>query len=139
MWPPQTKNENTMKTTLPFILAVLTSTLSAQVSFDRLLNADKEPQNWLTYSGSYSSWRYITLNQITSANAKDLQIKWVCQAKMVNPYQATPIVLDGVLYTTQGNDVVALDAATGKMFWIFRYTPAPDARFCCGGPNRGLA
>jgi alcohol dehydrogenase (cytochrome c) len=43
------------------------------------------------------------------------------------------------MYTTQGNDVLALDAATGKIFWIYPYTPASDARFCCGRITRGLA
>ncbi len=43
------------------------------------------------------------------------------------------------MYTTQGNDVLALDATTGKIFWIFPYTPSSDARFCCGRITRGLA
>jgi alcohol dehydrogenase (cytochrome c) len=42
------------------------------------------------------------------------------------------------MYTTQGNDVLALDATTGKIFWIFPYTPASDAKFCCGRITRGL-
>ena len=42
----------------------------AQVSPDRILNAQKEPQNWLTYSGSYLSQRYSQLTQITPANAR---------------------------------------------------------------------
>ena len=65
-------------------------------------------------------------------------MKWVFQARWLDYYQATPLVVDGVMYTTQGNDVVALDATTGKMFWIYPYTPASDARFCCGRITRGL-
>ena len=61
------------------------------------------------------------------------------QARWLDYNQATPLVVDGIMYTTQGNDVVALDAATGKMFWIYPYTPASDARFCCGRITRGLA
>jgi alcohol dehydrogenase (cytochrome c) len=130
-----------MKVHLLLMVAALTSavSVSAQVPFERIQNADKEPQNWLTYNGTYSGWRYSPLDQITAANAKDLQLKWVFQARSLNPYEPTPLVVDGVLYTTQGNDVVALDATTGKMFWIYRYAPAADARFCCGGVNRGLA
>ena len=109
------------------------------MSSDRLLNAQKEPQNWLTYSGSYMSQRYSPLTQITPANAKDLELKWVFQARWLDYYQATPLVVDGIMYTTQGNDVVALDAVTGKMFWIYPYAPASDARFCCGRITRGLA
>ena len=109
------------------------------MSSDRILNAQKEPQNWLTYSGTYMSQRYSQLTQITTANAKDLQLKWVFQARWLDYYQATPLVADGVMYTTQGNDVLALDATTGKIFWIYPYTPAADAKFCCGRITRGLA
>jgi alcohol dehydrogenase (cytochrome c) len=48
--------------------------------------------------------------------------------------------VDGVMYTVQApNDIVALDAATGRIFWIYSYSPAPQARLCCGRVNRGLA
>jgi alcohol dehydrogenase (cytochrome c) len=124
------------------ILAVtviaLSQLLLAQVSSDRLLNAQKESHNWLTYSGGYMSQRYSQLTQITPANVKDLELKWVFQARWLDYNQATPLVVDGVLYTTQGNDVVALDAATGKIFWIYPYTPT-EVRLCCGRITRGLA
>ncbi|RPI55594.1 MAG: PQQ-dependent dehydrogenase, methanol/ethanol family [Acidobacteria bacterium] len=122
------------------LVAVLAlgSFLLAQVSPDRLLNAQKEPHNWLTYSGSYMSQRHSPLTQITTANVKDLELKWVFQARWLDYYQATPLVVDGIMYTTQGNDVVALDATTGKIFWIYPYTPA-DVRLCCGRITRGLA
>ena len=113
--------------------------LAAQVSPERILNAQKEPQNWLTYSGGYMSQRHSPLTQITTGNAKDLELKWVFQARWLDYYQATPLVVDGIMYTTQGNDVVALDAATGKIYWIYPYTPATDAKFCCGRITRGLA
>jgi alcohol dehydrogenase (cytochrome c) len=48
--------------------------------------------------------------------------------------------VNGVLYTVQApNDVVALDAATGRVFWVYSYSPSPQARLCCGRVNRGLA
>ena len=94
--------------------------LFAQVSSERLLRAGEEPDNWLTYSGTYSSHRYSSLNQITSQNAKDLEMKWVFQARSLEKFEATPLVVDGVMYLTQApNDVVALDAATGRVFWIY--------------------
>ena len=119
--------------------ALLGSSLLAQVSPDRILNAQKEPQNWLTYSGTYMSQRYSQLTQITPANVRNLELKWVFQARWLDYNQATPLVVDGIMYTTQGNDVLALDATTGKIFWIFPYTPSADARFCCGRITRGLA
>ena len=109
------------------------------VTFERLLNASKEPQNWLTYGGTYRSIHYSSLTQITPANVKDLELKWVFQAWWLGPFENTPLVVDGVLYTTQGDDVVALDAITGRLFWISPYTPAADTKACCGRITRGLA
>src|SRR5271157_5130569 len=80
--------------------------LSAQVSFERLLDAAKEPQNWLTYSGTNSSQRYSPLSQITAANAKNLELQWVFQARSLDKFEATPLVVDGIMYTVQApNDV----------------------------------
>jgi alcohol dehydrogenase (cytochrome c) len=109
------------------------------VTPQRLLHQDSEPQNWLTFAGSYSSLHFSLLNQITTANAHDLELKWVFQARWLDPYETTPLVVNGVLYTMQGDDVVALDATTGRLFWIYRYTPNPEARLCCGRISRGLA
>jgi len=112
----------------------------AQVTPQRLQAAASEPQNWLTYSGGYQSQRYSTLDQITPANVKNLKLQWVYQAPVAGNWQTTPLVVDGVMYLTQRlNDVVALDATTGRAFWMYRYTPAQDRIVCCGANNRGLA
>jgi alcohol dehydrogenase (cytochrome c) len=112
----------------------------AQVSNDRLLHANDEPQNWLTYSGSYASQRYSQLKQIDPANVKNLELKWVFQAQSLQKFEATPLVVDGVMYLTQSpNDVVALDPKSGRVFWIYHYVVSPLARPCCGIVNRGLA
>ena len=114
--------------------------LNAQVTYERLLHAGQEPQNWLTYSGTYLGQRYSTLDQITPANAKNLEMQWVFQADSLQKMEASPIVVDGVMYVTQApNDVVALDAKTGRVFWTYQYEVSPDARLCCGRVNRGLA
>src|SRR5579871_1548269 len=114
--------------------------LLAQVSFDRILNANKEPQNWLTYSGTTLSQRHSLLDQITPANVKNLELAWVYQVRSLEKYEATSLVVDGVLYTVQPpNDVVALDATTGRVYWTYSYSPDKDARPCCGRVNRGLA
>jgi alcohol dehydrogenase (cytochrome c) len=127
-------------TTRTILLSLcLAASLPAQVTYDRILNADKEPQNWLTYGGTYKSLHYSLLNQINPGNAKDLELKWVFQAHWLDPYETTPLVVDGVLYTMQGNDVVALDATTGRVFWIHPYIPASNTVQCCGRISRGLA
>ncbi|HLK46625.1 MAG TPA: PQQ-dependent dehydrogenase, methanol/ethanol family [Bryobacteraceae bacterium] len=110
------------------------------VPFDRILHAEREPQNWLTYSGTLMSQRHSGLTQINADNAKDLALKWVFQSRTVEKMEVTPLVVDGVMYTVQGiNDVYALDAATGKMFWRYLYKPDAEARNCCGQETRGLA
>src|SRR3989442_11548147 len=130
---------------LLLVWVVLSSLLSAsmssgQVSFERILGADKEPENWLTYSGTTLSQRLSLLNQITPANVKNLELQWIYQARSLEKFEATPLVVDGIMYTVQApNDVVALDAATGRIFWTYSWTPESAARPCCGRVNRGVA
>jgi alcohol dehydrogenase (cytochrome c) len=110
------------------------------VTYDRLLNAAKEPQNWLTYGGNYFSHRHSPLTQITPANVKNLALSWMYQSPLTGSWQATPIVVDGIMYLTQRpNEVVALDAATGRAFWVYRHQNAANLVVCCGSNNRGLA
>jgi alcohol dehydrogenase (cytochrome c) len=125
---------------LPLSLLLLAGSLAAQVTPDRLLNADKEPQNWLNYSGGFMSQRYSPLTQITPANIKNLELQWVFQARSLEKFEATPLVVDGIMYTVQApNDVVALDPVTGRVFWTYSYAPSPLSRPCCGRVNRGVA
>ena len=110
------------------------------VTFDRLLHPDREPQNWLSYSRGIDGQRYSPLDQITPANVKNLELQWVWQARSLEKFEATPLVVDGVMYLTDPpNNVVALDAKTGAVFWTYDYRPSADARVCCGAVNRGLA
>ncbi|HTF63250.1 MAG TPA: PQQ-dependent dehydrogenase, methanol/ethanol family, partial [Edaphobacter sp.] len=123
-----------------FLWLLTTSGLFAQVSYERLLHPNQEPRNWLTYSGGYFSQRHSLLDQITPANVKHLELSWVFQAQSLEKFEATPIVVDGIMYVTQPpNDIVALDAKTGRLFWIYQYHVSPGARLCCGLVNRGLA
>ena len=64
---------------IAMFIACASSSLLAQVSYQRLLNADKEPQNWLTYGGSYKSHRYSALTQINRQNAGQLKLAWAYQ------------------------------------------------------------
>jgi len=122
------------------LIGVWSLPAQAQVTSQRLVAASSEPQNWLTYSGGYYSQRYSPLDQITPANVKNLKLQWVYQSPVAGNWQTTPLVVDGVMYLTQRlNDVVALDAITGRAFWTYRYTPAQDRIVCCGANNRGLA
>ena len=114
--------------------------LRAQATYDRILNASDEPENWLTYNGTYSSQRHSGLRQITAANVRDLESKWVLQNQVFGAWQSNPIVVDGIMYVTQRpNDVMAVDPVTGRVFWVYQHTPAENARVCCGANNRGVA
>ena len=116
------------------------ASMRAQVSFDRILKAASEPENWLTYSGGLASHRYSGLTQITPANVRNLELQWAFQALSLEKFEATPLVVDGVLYTVQApNDIVAIDPVSGRTFWTYSYKPSPQARPCCGRVNRGVA
>ena len=126
--------------TRAWLLLATAGCLTAQVTFERIVNAGKEPQNWLIHSGTYDGNRYTTLNQITPDNVKNLGVQWVFQSRMAEKFEVTPLVVDGVMYITEAtNNVYALDAATGRAFWEFRYSPAHGPRVCCGLLNRGVA
>ena len=125
---------------LGVLLLAASYRLDAQVTYDRILRAVDEPQNWLTYSGTYMSQRYSPLRQIDASNVKNLEMKWMMQNQVFGPWETTPLVVDGVMYLTQRpNDVIALDAKTGKMFWLYRYTNSGRQTVCCGAENRGVA
>ncbi len=128
-----------MRTLCP-LLALVAPLLNAQITFDRIVDANKEPRNWLTYSGTPLSQRHSLLTQINPANVKNLELQWVFQSQSLEKFEASPLVVDGVLYTVQApNDAVAMDAETGRIFWVSPYAPSPEARVCCGRVNRGLA
>jgi len=109
------------------LFCLLTVSVSAQVTPDRLLHPDREPQNWLTYSGGYASQRYSLLTHITRDNVRNLALKWVWRPRYLDKMETTPLVVDGVLYTVHNSEVVALDAATGRSFWTFRYAVPPES------------
>jgi glucose dehydrogenase len=110
------------------------------VTPERLRDSSKEPQNWLTYSGGYASQRHSLLTTIRPDNARDLELKWVYQTRSLERHQVTPLVVNGTMYTIQSpNDVIALNAATGKQIWAYSYRPDPAARNCCGKLSRGVA
>jgi alcohol dehydrogenase (cytochrome c) len=122
------------------IVFLMTVAIQAQVTFDRLVAAPSEPQNWLTYNGNVQSNHFSALDQIKAGNVANLDLKWVSQVQSLEKFEATPLVIDGVMYVTEPpNTAVALDARTGRPYWRYE-RPVPDATFvCCGNVNRGLA
>ncbi|MEJ7607403.1 MAG: PQQ-binding-like beta-propeller repeat protein [Bryobacteraceae bacterium] len=97
--------------------------------------------NWPHYGGTQSAWRHSALAQVNRSNVQKLKPVWAFQTGDVDGgLQATPIVLDGVMYiSTSWNHIYAIDAVNGKEIWSFKYPkPAQGATFY--GPwNRGVA
>jgi alcohol dehydrogenase (cytochrome c) len=132
---------------LPLLVLYLTLTICflakiifAQAPYQRIRDAAAEPQNWLTYSGNYQSHRFSPLKQINRTNVARLKTAWVYQMRDPGKVEATPLVVDGIIYLAEKPHVVtALNGATGIPLWTYRRTTPADIRACCGTPNRGLA
>ncbi|WP_043111807.1 PQQ-dependent dehydrogenase, methanol/ethanol family [Solimonas flava] len=114
----------------------------ADVDGARIVNADAEPGNWMSTGRTYDEQRYSPLKQITDANVNKLGLAWQYKLDYDRGVEATPIVVDGVMYTTGSFSVLyAFDAASGKLLW--KGDPKVDrfkaGEFCCDAVNRGPA
>ncbi len=127
-------------------LAVLSmsglESLSAQsgVPYERIRDAASEPESWLTYSGTYDSQRFSSLDQIDRSNVGDLKARWVYQMAG-NNVETVPLVVDSVMFVTEPpTRVTALDVRTGRKLWSWSAELRPDLR-TIGFPrvNRGVA
>jgi alcohol dehydrogenase (cytochrome c) len=116
------------------------SRLAIQVSNERLLAAGTNPDEWLTYSGSYNGWRHTPTADMTPANITQLNMRWVAQFDINGPnIEATPLVIDGTIFTAlDAGHVIALDAKTGATIWEYK-RPIPSGLPIEFRVNRGLA
>lgn len=109
---------------------------------DRLLNADQETANWLLHGRTYSEQRFSPLHSINASTAEQLGLAWWYEMKTDRGVEATPLVVDGVMFVTGAWSIVyALDARTGKELWYFD-PKVPKKRgqlVCCDVVNRGVA
>jgi alcohol dehydrogenase (cytochrome c) len=125
---------------LAAVYGIFAAALAAQAPFERLLNAVREPNNWLTFNGNLAGTRYSRLDQIKPANVANLDLKWIYQAQALEKYEATPLVVDGVMYTVESpNTVIAIDTRTGRPYWMYQHPVPPATYVCCGNINRGVA
>ena len=110
------------------------------VTWERLVNAADEPENWLMYSGTFDSKRYSGLDQVHNRNVHRLELKWAYQLSALDRAETTPLVVDGVMFITEApSNVVAVDAVTGRPYWRYEHELPEDLRICCGRNNRGVA
>lgn len=116
--------------------------LSAPVSPERLMAADRDENNWLSYGRSYKEQRFSPLKQIRDDNADQLELAWYFETDTHLGLETTPLVIDGIMYFTGAwSTAYAIDAKTGEMLW--KYDPEvpreKSITACCGVVNRGLA
>ena len=121
---------------------VVDETRLAWVDDQRIANADSEPHNWLAHGRTWSEQRYSPLDQINVSTIGELSLAWYTDLDTNRGQEATPIVVDGVLYSSSAwSKVQAVDAKTGLLKW--QYDPEVpgiwDSRACCGVQNRGVA
>jgi len=109
------------------------------VTAARLIKSDAEPHNWLHYWGNYQSTHYSALDQITAANVRRLGAAWTFPMPGDSVLEATPLVADGLMYTTQPGVVVALDARTGRQVWRFTREQKVKNAYEINPFNRGVA
>jgi quinohemoprotein ethanol dehydrogenase len=140
-------------TATKFFIAAISAvvTLFFSISAHSSLSADNvdtqaiianTAENWLSYGKDYREQRFSPLKQINQNNVNELGLAWYFDTEYNRGLEATPIVVDGVLYLTGNWSVVyALDARNGKLLW--RYDPAVPREWakmaCCDVVNRGVA
>lgn len=128
---PVTTSESTMR-----------ASAFANVNAVRLSSADTDLDNWLSYGRTYAEQRYSPLDQINHQNIEGLDLAWSVELDTNRGQEATPIIVDGVMYiSTAWSKVMALNAATGQIIWKFdpENIGAKAAHACCDVVNRGVA
>ncbi|MGJ8669633.1 MAG: PQQ-dependent dehydrogenase, methanol/ethanol family [Oceanococcus sp.] len=114
----------------------------ANVGSQQLIAAAQDKQQWLSHGRDYAETRYAPLDKINNDTVSGLSLAWSVDLDIDRGTEATPLLVDGVLYTTGAFSMVyAIDARSGKMLW--KYDPkvpkAVAGRGCCGPVNRGVA
>jgi alcohol dehydrogenase (cytochrome c) len=120
----------------------------SDVTYERILDARSEPENWLTYYGAYNGQRYSPLDQINTETVKSIGPAWIFQAGTTGmiagastySFEAAPIVVNGIMFLSGWDGWVwALDARTGQEIWRYKHAVPYDVSLCCGNVNRGVA
>jgi quinohemoprotein ethanol dehydrogenase len=103
---------------------------------------EASPESWLSYGRTYDEQRYSPLDQVNADNVRELGLAWYADLDTARGQEATPLVIDGNIYTsTAWSKVKAYDGASGELLWSFDpEVPGKTAvKACCDVVNRGLA
>ncbi len=123
-------------------LATKAQMVTSSVDTARITNANNEPGNWLAHGRTYDEQRFSPLKRINTENVKQLSVAWHFDTESKRGLEATPIVVDGIMYTTGSwSTVQAFDAKTGETLWEFDpMVPKAWGQYaCCDVVNRGVA
>jgi len=126
----------------PWALVASADTAPKPVDDDRIRSADSEPGSWLAHGRTFSEQRFSPLTQIDRTNVQELGLAWSYRTGTRRGLEATPLVVDGVLYATgTWSRIYALDAATGRELWTYdpKVPGATGRKACCDIVNRGVA
>jgi quinohemoprotein ethanol dehydrogenase len=127
---------------LCIVMTVIACERSSGIDDDRSRNAESDTANWLMYGRTYDDHRFSPLTQINEQTIGKLGLAWTRELGTTRGLEATPLVENGVIYTTSAWSVVyALDAQTGDVRWTYDpQVPRSKAFFiCCDVVNRGVA
>ncbi|MAA75335.1 MAG: PQQ-dependent dehydrogenase, methanol/ethanol family [Salinisphaeraceae bacterium] len=108
----------------------------------RIQAADSEPGNWITHGRTYSEQRFSPLDQINQDTVENLGLAWFTDLGTRRGLEATPLVVDGVLYFTGTySEVFAVDGRTGDILWRndLNVDKTRAKYMCCDVVNRGMA
>ena len=112
------------------------------INTQRIINADKEPQNWLSHGRDYNEQRYSPLNKINKNTINKLELEWSIDMDTTRGLEATPIVDNGIMFVTSAWSIIyAIDAKTGKNLWVYdpEVPKVWSKKACCDVVNRGAA
>jgi glucose dehydrogenase len=123
-----------------FCLFIASSSLAFGSDQEVLSTARLHESDWPLYGLDYTNQRYSLLKQINRENISRVALRWSFNSGIKATFQATPIVVNGVMYLSLPFDhVVALDAKNGKVLWRYEHKRRKDHVMCCGPANRGVA
>ena len=115
---------------------------TAKVDGAAIVANERDTKNWLSYGLDYGESRFSKLKQVNNDNVGKLGLAWSYDLESTRGVEATPVVVDGVMYVTASWSIVhAIDVRTGKRLWVF--DPKVDRlggyKGCCDVVNRGVA
>src|SRR5712691_4883719 len=122
------------------ILVTVGALGAAEITQEKLRQAQSDDATWLMYGKNYLGWRYSELRQINTTTVRQLAPQWIFQSGTLGKVEGTPLVFDRMMYATgPPNHAYGLDLATGRQMWHYSKPLPPGVNICCGQVNRGFA